>query len=227
MPIVFQILIPSTAKRKRLWRTLEKQQFLLLQEPHGDLWGEGMWLWPGREPGQEDNRVLVSAYVNKWLSWYDWRSVVPPLYLFYLALHGSWRGARMTTDGLSGTIWLSEVGQRGRRGHFLILGVLTITEAPAVWGSADERHHPPAIPSLHDCCVSPRGNIYRALTRPRPSAKSFCYLSGSKWTYCQSGGQKKMWLFSIIYLLSFPGPISKNSTKSSLVIEIHLSCFET
>ena len=31
----------NTAKRKHLWRTMGKEQFLLLQKPHGDLWGDG------------------------------------------------------------------------------------------------------------------------------------------------------------------------------------------
>ena len=47
------------------------------------------------------------------------------------------------------------------------------------------------------------------------SAKSVCYLSWSKCTHHKSGGQKKIWLFSIIYLTLFLVPISKKTTKSS------------
>lgn len=64
MPMLFQVLIPSTAKRKQLWRTMEKQQFLLLQKPRVDLWGDGTWSRPGAQPGQEDGQAVVSASTN-------------------------------------------------------------------------------------------------------------------------------------------------------------------
>lgn len=128
-----QELIPSPAKRKLLWRTMGKQQFLLLQKPRGDGWGDGTWLQPGAWPGQEGNEVMVSACLNEWLSWCDWCSNAPPPNLFYLALCCSYRGARRTIHRLPGTTGLSE------RSHWsdLIPEVLPVTQALASWGSAE------------------------------------------------------------------------------------------
>ena len=58
----------NTAKRKHWWRTMGKQEFLLPQKPHGDFWGDGTRLQPGAWPGQEGNRMIGSAHVNKRLS---------------------------------------------------------------------------------------------------------------------------------------------------------------
>lgn len=95
MPTFLPVLIPSTAKRKQLWSTVEKQPCLLLQKPHGDLWGDGMWLQLGAQPGQEDNKVMVCAGLNKQLSWCDWCSLAPPSNLFY-------RHCTVATEGQGG-----------------------------------------------------------------------------------------------------------------------------
>lgn len=79
----------------------------------GNLRVDRTWLQPGAEPGREDNRVTVSAHVNKWLSWCDRHSSAPPPDLSYLALHGRSREARRTINRLSGTAWLAQ--SKGRR----------------------------------------------------------------------------------------------------------------
>lgn len=213
-----QELIPSPAKRKLLWRTMEKQQFLLLQNPREDGWGDGTWSQPGAWPGQEGNEVMVSACLNEWLSWCDWCPNAPPPNSFYLALHCSYSRARRTTHRLPGTTGLSE------RSHWsdLIPEVLPVTQA-LVSGGVLRTVSSACHSILSYCGRNQSGNIYWGLAVLRRWAKGCGCLAGSEWTPCNAGGQKKCLLFTFQLTSScFQSPSPNMVCKLCLVREIHL-----
>lgn len=125
--------IPSPAERKLLWRTMGKQQFLLLQKPRGDGWGDGsdysLELGQGRR-------------VTRWWSlpvltndFPDVTDVLMPLLLICFTWH-----CAVATEEQAGlhTGFLAPLDcQREVTGSDLISEVLPVTQALASWGSAE------------------------------------------------------------------------------------------